>query len=639
MRELLAARGRWYNTGKERKNTMKLRNGRKSTTRISNAAMARLAVHVLALALAALLPATSLAGVWNDCVLWYNGGAVDANGDGKFTNGEMLDVRHAGNAGSPTHGGTLMNDDPDNDTVLIETNEVVFSLQNSRKQQCPVLNFSAPAETNNDVITVYGNRINIPNVLSADDNTYTALIRFRREEHHAWDSSFQAVMEIGRNLSSARGLGIALSNSPADNTIKLEYGNTTTRNTDFSFSSGKGGWHEVAVIVNGTSVTIGIATTNHNTTVAMRWKTITGLDPNALKPYDTSLTLGGSSVATPATPGKTLFRGQIHMVSLWNRVLTTNEVMEAFSFAPTPSSPSLPSLFQVGFPGIDGGEMFAGSAGPASIMAMTAKPEEWRKFPVSLSRGDPVNISFMLDAVQTNLPQIVRLVPRAGSSGSVSVSVNGVNCGTEDVRGGVDTCVYVPAECLGTVGENVCTITRADSGSGTLGFNAVQMAGSWRIGYDDGSWGDTEGAGATEEDFYVEWSSRDWKLFRRAVLENSTKKYPLNVHLGDLLGRWGNNRYVYTWKLQKSSGDNASMVVKLNGSTVAVKSNGSTVECPVALNDTQWHTYTLELDENNLLRGVDNVLTWENPSATYYGFDYHEMIVRKPRKGFVITFR
>ena len=62
-----------------------------------------------AVALAVMLPATSPAGVWDDCVLWYNGGAVDANGDGKFSNGEMLDVRHAGIAGSPTHGGALMN--------------------------------------------------------------------------------------------------------------------------------------------------------------------------------------------------------------------------------------------------------------------------------------------------------------------------------------------------------------------------------------------------------------------------------------------------------------------------------------------------------------------------------------------------
>ena len=191
----------------------------------------------------------------------------------------------------------------------------------------------------------------------------------------------------------------------------------------------------------------------------------------------------------------------------------------------------------------------------------------------------------------------------------------------------------------GSSGENVCTITRTDAGAGALGFNSVQMFGSWRIGYDDDKWTDMGGAGATEADFYAEWSSQDWNLFRRAVLTNNNGAYPLNVHLGDILGRWGNNRYVYTWKLQKNSGSDASMVVKLNGSTINVKSNGSTVECPVSLTDTSWHTYSIELDESNLIRGADNVLTWENSSSTFYGFDYHVLAVRKPRRGFVLTFR
>lgn len=532
-----------------------------------------------------------------------------------------------------------MNSTAQYDTVLIETNEVVFPLQNSRKLQCPVLDFTAPAVTNGD-ITVYGNIIKIPNVLSTDDDTYTALIRFRRELYHAWDSSFQCVMEIGRDYTNKRGLGICLSNTPSDNNLQLGIEGDSNRDSNFSFSSAKDGWHELAVVADGTSLKIGIVPTNHSTTASMRWKTITVAE-GALKPYDTNLKLGGRKevTTTGTSPGKTLFRGQIHMVSLWNRVLTENEVMEAFSYAPPPSAPSLPSIFQVGFPNVDGVEMFAGAPGPAMITATPSSPEDWRNFPASFLRDAPVNISFMLDAKQSNLPQVVRLVPRAGTSGSVSVFVNGAFCGTEDVRGGAESYVYVPAECLAAAGENVCTITRTDAGVGALGFNAVQMFGSWRIGYDDDKWTDMGGAGATEADFYIEWSSQDWNLFRRAVLTNNNGAYPLNVHLGDILGRWGNNRYVYTWKLQKNSGSDASMVVKLNGSTINVKSNGSTVECPVSLTDTSWHTYSIELDESNLIRGADNVLTWENSSSTFYGFDYHVLAVRKPRRGFVLTFR
>lgn len=596
-----------------------------------------------AVALAAMLPATSSAGVWDDCVLWYNGGAVDANGDGKFTNGEMLDIRHAGIADSPTHGGELMDSTAAYDTVLIETNEVVFPLQNSRKRQCPVLDFTAPAVTNGD-ITVYGNIIKIPNVLSTDDDTYTALIRFRRELNHAWNSSFQCVMEIGRDYTNRRGLGICLSNTPSDNKLQLGIEGDSNRDSNFTLSSAKDGWHELAVIADGTSLKIGIVPTNHSAAASMRWKTITVAE-GALKPYDTNLKLGGRKevTTTGTSPGKTLFRGQIHMVSFWNRALTESEVMEAFSYAPPPSAPSLPSIFQVGFPNVDGSEIFAGAPGPATITAAPASPEDWRKLPASFLRDEPVNISFMLDAKQTNLPQVVRLVPRAGTSGSVSVFVNGVFCGTKNVRGGVEYNVYVPVECLAAAGENVCTITRTDAGAGALGFNAVQMFGSWRIGYDDEKWNDMEGAGSTEADFYTEWSSQDWKLFRRTVLTNTKGAYPLNVHLGDILGRWGNNSYVYTWKLRKNpdsaSGTSASMVVKLNGSTLNVKSNGSAVACPVPLTDTEWHTYSIELDESNLVRGADNVLTWENSESTFYGFDYHELAVRNLHRGLVITLR
>ena len=572
-----------------------------------------------AIALAAMLPATSLAGVWDDCLLWYNGGAVDANGDGKFTNGEMLDVRHAGIANSPTHGGVLANTtSPYVDSVLIETNDVTFPLQNNRVIRCPVLNFTAPAETNGTKISVLGNVVQITNVLSTANDKYSALVRFRREENHAWDSSYQIVLQVGRNSGESRGLTVALANTPSDNDLYLGYSNRSFVDMGISLGTLKDDWHELAILVNGTSIDIGVVDATAKT--PMRWKTVTGIAEGALKPYDSKLRIGGESVGKPTdgSPGKTLFRGQIHMVSLWNRVLSTNEVMEAFS--------SAPSLFQVGFPNVDGADVFAGASGPASI---TTQPEDWRNFPSSLSAGDSVNITFPLDATQTDLPQIVRLVPRVGTSGSVSVSVNGTLCGTENLRGGVESYVYVPADRLRT-GENVCTITRTDGGSGTMGLNAVLMAGSWRIGYINNSWNEMESGGNTGEDFYIE-TSRRWPWFRRAI----SKTTPLNVHLGDVLVRWGNNRYVYTWKCKKNPNaaeETSTMVVKLNGSTIAG---------PVTFEDTDWRTYSVELCETNLVRGADNVLSWEsNPSdGTWYAFDYHELTVRKPRTGFAIIFR
>ena len=571
---------------------------------------------LIAFALAVVSPAIANAGVWDDCLLWYNGGAVDKNGDGKFTNGEMLDVRHAGIANSPTHGGVLLNaSSPYVDSVLIETNDVTFPLQNNRVLKCPVLNFTAPSVTNDNVRSVYGNVVKIQNVLSTDDDTYSALIRFRREEHHGWAEAYQIVMTLGRDYNQKRGLGVVLSNVPSDNNLRIGIAKEAQHDTGLSLGSAKDAWHEVAVIVDGKTVNVGVVDTSAKT--AMTWKTYTTADQEAsLKPYNTSLTLGGETVSTTAgSVGKTLFRGQIHMVSVWNRVLTTNEVLEAFS--------SAPSLFQVGLPKVDGTDVFAGASGSASI---SAQPEDWQKFPASFSAGGSVDITFPLDSTQTDLPQIVRLVPRTGTSGGVSVAVNGTLCGTENIRGGVESYVYVPAGLLRT-GENICTITRTDVGSGTVGFNSVQMAGSWRIGYIDNSWNEMQNGGNTSEDFYIE-TSRRWYWFRRAI----SKTTPLNVHLGDVLVRWGNNRYIYTWKCRKNDAKTSTMVVKLNGSTIVG---------PMTFENTDWRTYSVELCETNLVRGADNVLRWESDQSdeTWYAFDYHELAVRKPRKGFVITFR
>ena len=562
--------------------------------------------------LAVLLPATSWAGVWDDCLLWYNGGAVDKNGDGKFTNGEMVDVRHAGVADSPTHGGTLRNATAIYDTVKIETADVTFPLQNNRVLKCPVLNFTAPAETNGTKISVYGNVVQIPDVLSVDNDHYSALIRFRREKDHAWNSSYQIVMQLGFDYSQKRGLSIALANAPDDNDLYIGYDGRSFVDTSLSLGTTKGGWHELAILVNGTSIEIGVVDTTAKTPIP--WKTVANIREGSLKPYNGNFRLGGESVTTSGdAPGKTLFRGMIHMASVWNRTLTRTEVLEAFS--------SVPSLFQVGLPNVSGHEMFAGAAGTVS---MTAQPEEWRKFPSSLSAGDSVNITFPLDSTQLDQPQMVRLVARNGTSGSVSVSVNGKECGVKNVKGGTETSVYVPAGCL-TEGANICTLTRTDAGSGPLGFNAVQMAGSWRIGMVNNSWNEMESAGNTGEDFYIE-TARRWPWFRRVVLNT----HSLNVHLGDVLGRWGNNTYLYTWKLKKNAGDPASMSVKLNGTTISA---------PVTLEDTDWHVFSLELSETNLVRGADNVLRWENSSSTWYAFDYHELTVRRPHTGLRIILR
>ena len=69
---------------------------------------------------------------------------------------------------------------------------------------------------------------------------------------------------------------------------------------------------------------------------------------------------------------------------------------------------------------------------------------------------------------------------------------------------------------------------------------------------------------------------------------------------------------------------------------MVMKLNGTTLYNSVSLQNGQ--VFKLELDESNLLRGADNVLTWENDGGTsWYAFDYQEMVVQKAPSGLIVV--
>jgi hypothetical protein len=507
---------------------------------------------------------------------------------------------------------------------------VQFPLRNNSSIDCPVLYFTAPSAQSNVTWSalspqrVYGNIITNACPIPSD-NTYSVLLRFAPNRVHAHNDSYEIIMELGWNSDNptTKGLLLALSTSTSVSDSYLSIGGAASGNEFLNsglwLGNQKNAWHEVAVLVDGahSTVSVGIVTTeqmakyvNGNTTTKMNkaimnWKTL-DLGTNASWPTpnpEKGLCLGGDNSGSE----KTMYRGKIHTVALWDRVLTTNEVLEAFT--------SHPSVFQVGIPNVNGTEVFSGASGRA--VEMTSMPHDWRKFPVSLTAGNPVNISFVCDGLhnKNGLSQLLRLVPRAGTAGEVSVAINGTACGTASLSGGRDACLYVPTSLLPS-GKNVCTITRVDGGSGTLGLNAVQLAGSWNVGWHSNKIDTMGSAGDTEADFYIE-GARRFELFRRAI----TPAYPLNIHLGDLLGRWGNNKmWIYTCRIldgQRSKNNKA--VVKLNGTTIldsTLLSNGQ--------------MFMFELSSSNLVRGADNVIRWENDGgSTYYSFDYHDWKVQE----------
>jgi len=303
---------------------------------------------------------------------------------------------------------------------------------------------------------------------------------------------------------------------------------------------------------------------------------------------------GGLRIGGESNSDKTQFRGKIHMLALWNRALTDNEVRTAFG---TPN----PGVFRVGFPGQDGSKFFASSVGEQTTV--TPEPENWHKAPATLERGKAFTINFTLQEWQKGINQILKFTPYSGS-GTISVELDGELVADETaVTSGVMTHVAIRGRRLKTAGAHALTIRRTDSGANDLVLSCIELAGSWQRGLDDKSWSDMNSAGATTGDFYdVEGNLMH---FRRVILGN----YQQNVHFtvpADMVSY--PSRFVW-----KTTGSNANKKTRflLNGTEVYNENVVDGAE------------HQVEIPAGTLNAG-ENILRMEDSSGTsgYYGMDF-----------------
>ena len=194
------------------------------------------------------------------------------------------------------------------------------------------------------------------------------------------------------------------------------------------------------------------------------------------------------------------FGGDIQQVVMWNRALTTNELIEA-------SLQNMP-LFRVGLEDGSAGEFGLADEAPADYAVESAP---WHDMMRAVSAEHP-ELRLAVSEPLKNIDQlwwVLRVKAAPGDAGrtSLRVTVNETPVDTLSLAaGGEDTC-YVGPKHLRATG-NVIALTRlASSTAPSLAFDVIEMTGSWQLGTDNKSNSEFSREGAVTPTFYVgDWN-------------------------------------------------------------------------------------------------------------------------------------
>ena len=442
---------------------------------------------VASLALAAVVvPMAACADVWQDCAAWYMGGASTV---GPFNAGDMTDLRHAADPSSPTHGGARGGISSEGVSNLVET---VYSAASETTMSNQRTIYMAQQEKfDSGVYKVAEDWVELP--FAATTNTYTLLARIRLDETQPTNQTFVGVLNFGFNADGKCGFGLRY--YPASENLQIMSkgdsnwwtGNYKSPTNDVCTTL-RGKWLEISVTVSQPTETtrrirVGIGAQGLQRTYEQKEPTASQLVN--VRPSNGKIFLGSTSHYGSWSTQSSAFRGSCQMIAYWERVLTDEEILEAFRQEGFSASyKSSTSVLKVGDPAY-GAEMLGGTADEDVTLA-SADLQDIGKFPGAIAAGKTVKIPFTVVAECTNLPQVVRLTGAAADSATFDVSVDDVSVGSLSASGGGTAQLLASAD-LFTQGDHVLALTRTDAGEAAFRTACAEISGSWRIGWMDAS--------------------------------------------------------------------------------------------------------------------------------------------------------
>lgn len=320
------------------------------------------------------------------------------------------------------------------------------------------------------------------------------------------------------------------------------------------------------------------------------------------EPYQT-----GYSTATNSNSGKS-FKGMINHLAVWNRALSYAEVTEAFGYPH--------NRFQIG---LNNNSLY--DLGPESETVGEYVPNApWYTMRRAVTPANPLatlKLPFTNDQHRLNYAFHVKTLTDSYQAGSLELIVNNVTNATQEAGPGKDLFWFVSTNML-VKGTNTVTLRYVSGPSSFIGIDWCELAGSWQVGYENGSTGDFSQEGGTlSSHFYVTEST--WTNVYRAILPGVTNAFVHFTLSPELKQKY---RFIYTTRIigqGPSSLTNYPFSVNFNN--LCIKSypavpNGTYIKLPLNREDL--------VAGENVIQLMYNGPSWAGGGG-WLQFDFHRL--------------
>ena len=335
------------------------------------------------------------------------------------------------------------------------------------------------------------------------------------------------------------------------------------------------------------------------------------------EPYQSSY-----SYATNSNSGKS-FKGMINHLAVWNRALSSSEVTEAFCYPA--------NRFQIGL-----NNNSLNDLGPETEASETYTVNDpWYTMRRSVSASNPLatlKIPFTNDQAKLNYAFHVKTLTESGQTAGLQLIVNNVTNQTQAAGPGSDLFWVVSSNLL-VKGTNTVSLHYLSGASSYVGFDWLELAGSWQIGLEDNSSaGFSQEGGSLPGYFYVTEST--YTNVNRAVTYGVTNFYLHFVVSPELTSKY---LYSYTTRIfgqGPSSLTNYPFSIAVNNTRIenyAAVPNGTYIKLPLRRGDLVSGENTIELMYNG------PVLS--SQGGGWLQFDFHRFNLSEWPKGTLLGLR
>ena len=332
------------------------------------------------------------------------------------------------------------------------------------------------------------------------------------------------------------------------------------------------------------------------------------------------------------------WRGTIREMKVWNRALSDLERRQVVAGY-------YGAKWRMG--AVNGSAAEFGADGGADEPAANYDPDTmpWLKMRGALTAANPsltVCGAWTKQDRATALPRILSVTPLFDGTGDdpcpVEVRVNGTLAASGNLKDHAGRNLFIPDSFWQPDGDGkvTVTLTRTGAQTGTVLIDALELGGSWQVGYRDNNIADMS-KNNLAHDCYFAGDPVASNMNRTA---RHTQVVDLRVHLPE----WLAERHSFKYE-SKITGCNANTGYDVTEQTVGLFVNGQQLWSTNRVTKTSNPSLVFDVPNEMLVPGI-NVFRWTNMTETasirenaWVCFDYQCLRAGKMRRGTYITLR